>query len=143
VKRLTNGIGWGGTNGGGELVKRKDKDKLKNGSYKNIINIWGLSIILSIAPYYAFTESLLDDRQFQCVKKLWHKESRWNPASISPTHDYGIPQRHMRKASDQAKAKFLENPYAQILWGLSYIEHRYGEGGACKAWAHSQRKGWY
>ena len=142
MNHLTNGIGWGGTNGGGVgLVK--DNCKLKTGSYKKIIIIWGLSIVLSIAPYHAFTKSLLNDRQFQCVKKLWHKESRWNPASISPTHDYGIPQRHMRKASDQAKAKFLENPYAQILWGLSYIEHRYGEGGACKAWAHSQRKGWY
>ena len=142
MNHLTNGIGWGGTNGGGELVKRKYINN-KTVVNKKIIIIWGLSIVMSIAPYHAFTESLLDDRQFQCVKKLWHKESRWNPASISPTHDYGIPQRHMRKASEQAKAKFLENPYAQILWGLSYIEHRYGEGGACKAWAHSQRKGWY
>ena len=143
MKRLTNGIGWGGTNGGGELVKRNKDINTKTVVNKKIIIIWGLSIVLSIAPYHAFTKSLLGDKQFQCVKKLWHKESRWNPASISPTHDYGIPQRHMRKASDQAKAKFLENPYAQILWGLSYIEHRYGEGGACKAWAHSQRKGWY
>ena len=96
---------------------------------------------MSIAPYHAFTKSLLGDKQFQCVKKLWHKESRWNPKAISRTHDYGIPQRHMRKASDQAKAQFLENPYAQILWGLSYIEHRYST--PCNAWAHSQRKGWY
>ena len=141
MKRLTNGIGWGGTNGGGELVKRNKDKNNKTVVNKKIIIIWGLSTLLSIAPYQAFTNSLLDDRQFQCVKKLWHKESRWNPASISPTHDYGIPQRHMRKASAEAKAKFLENPYAQILWGLSYIEHRYDS--PCKAWAHSQRKGWY
>ena len=141
MKRLTNGIGWGGTNGGGELVKRNKDINTKTVVNKKIIILWGLSTLLSIAPYHAFTESLLDDRQFQCVKKLWHKESRWNPASISPTDDYGIPQRHMRKASDQAKAKFLENPYAQILWGLSYIEHRYST--PCNAWTHSQRKGWY
>ena len=140
MNRLTNGIGWGGTNGGGVgLVK--DNYKSKTGSYKKIIIIWGLSIVMSIAPLHAFTKSLLDDRQFQCVKKLWYKESRWNSKAISRTHDYGIPQRHMKKASNQAKAKFLENPYAQILWGLSYIEHRYDT--PCNAWAHSQRKGWY
>lgn len=139
---LTNGIGWGGTNGGGELVKRKDYRNTKTVVNKTII-IWGLSIVMSIAPYHAFTKSLLDKEQFSCIKKLWHKESRWNPASISPTHDYGIPQRHMRKASDKAKADFLANPYSQILWGLNYVEHRYGKGGACKAWDHSKRKGWY
>ena len=140
MNHLTNGIGWGGTNGGGVgLVK--DNYKLKNGSYKKQIIIWGLSIVMSIAPLHAFTKSLLDDRQFQCVKKLWYKESRWNPKAISRTNDYGIPQRNMPKASPEARAKFLENPYAQILWGLSYIEHRYDT--PCNAWAHSQRKGWY
>lgn len=140
MNHLTNGIGWGGTNGGGVgLVK--DNSKLKTGSYKKQIIIWGLSIVMSIAPYHAFTKSLLGDKEFQCVKKLWYKESRWNPKSISSTHDYGIPQRHMHKASNQAKAKFLDNPYSQILWGLDYIEARYGT--PCRAWDHSKRKGWY
>jgi hypothetical protein len=137
---LTNGIGWGGTNGGGELVKR-NKDKNKKLVVKKLIIFWGLSTVLSVAPYQAFTESLLDRKSYQCIKKLWHKESRWNPKSVSPTHDYGIPQRHMKTASKQAIAEFMENPYTQILWGLGYVEHRYGS--ACKAWAHSQRKGWY
>lgn len=137
---MTNGIGWGGTNGGGVgLVK--DNYKLKTGSYKKQWYLMGLSIVLSIAPYHAFTKSLLNQEQFSCIKKLWYKESRWNPASISPTDDYGIPQRHMRKASDKAKADFLANPYSQILWGLNYVEVRYGS--ACKAWDHSKRKGWY
>ena len=140
MNHLTNGIGWGGTNGGGELVKR-NKDKNIKTVVKKTIYLWGLSITLSIAPLHAFTKSLLDDRQFQCVNKLWYKESRWNPKAISKTHDYGIPQRHMRKASDKAKAQFLENPYAQILWGLNYIKVRYNT--PCNAWAHSQRKGWY
>ena len=140
MNHLTNGIGWGGTNGGGELVKRKDNINTKTVVNKTII-IWGLSIVLSIAPYHAFTKSLLNREQFSCIKKLWYKESRWNPASISPTDDYGIPQRHMRKASDKAKAEFLSNPYSQILWGLNYVEVRYGS--ACKAWDHSKRKGWY
>ena len=140
MKRLTNGIGWGGTNGGGELVKRKYINT-KTVVNKKIIIIWGLSIVMSIAPLHAFTKSLLDDRQFQCVKKLWYKESRWNHKAISRTNDYGIPQRNMPKASPEARARFLENPYAQILWGLSYIEHRYDT--PCNAWAHSQRKGWY
>lgn len=137
---LTNGIGWGGTGReGGTPPIKKIKDKLKTGSYK--LSLWGLSIILSVAPYHAFTESLLNNRQYQCVKKLWHKESKWNPEAVSATSDYGIPQRHMRKASNEAKTKFLSNPYSQILWGLGYIEHRYGS--ACIAWEHSQRKGWY
>lgn len=140
VTHLTSGIGWGGTNGGGELVKRK-KDKNSKTVVKKTIYLWGLSIVLSIAPYHAFTKSLIGEKQFQCVKKLWHKESRWNPASVSPTHDYGIPQRHMKTHSQEAIAEFMENPYSQILWGLGYIDRRYGS--ACKAWDHSKRKGWY
>src|SRR5690606_10706218 len=33
------------------------------------------------------------------------------------------------------------NPKTQIKWGLNYIEHRYGD--PVRAWAHSQRTGWY
>jgi hypothetical protein len=127
-----------------KIIKRDINIKI--GSYTiikiiNIINIWGLSIILSIVPYHAFTKALLDDRQFQCLKELWQKESRWDPASISATQDYGIPQRNMSKASHETKAQFLENPYAQILWGLEYIKHRYQT--PCHAWSHSKRRGWY
>ncbi len=140
MERLTNAIGWGGTNGGGELVKRNKDVNSKTVVNKTLI-ILGLSIVISIAPYQAFTKTLLDRTQYTCINKLWYKESRWNPASVSPTHDYGIPQRHMPRHSKAAIADFMANPYAQILWGLGYVEHRYGS--ACKAWAHSQREGWY
>ena len=97
----------------------------------------------SISALQSYTKKLLTEEQYHCIKRLWHKESRWNYKAISPTDDYGIPQRHMRKSSKKAIARFLSDPHEQIRWGLAYVDHRYGKGGACKAWAHSQRKGWY
>ncbi len=140
VDHLTNGIGWGGTGREGGKSLKTPLLKTKTGSYKTLI-ISLLIVVSTLTPYEAFTQSLLGKDQYQCVRKLWYKESRWNPQAISRTHDYGIPQRHMKGKSREAKERFLANPYSQILWGLGYIEHRYGS--PCKAWAHSQRKGWY
>jgi len=140
---LTNGIGWGGTNGRGAVGKeiKKDRYKLKDGSYKKPIYIILITLAMSISPYQAFTKKLLNNQEYTCINKLWHKESKWNAQAISRTHDYGIPQRHMKNHSKKQIDQFMNNPYRQILWGLNYVSVRHGS--ACKAWEHSQRKGWY
>lgn len=90
---------------------------------------------------YAIEEYGWDDKQFECLEALWNRESNWRWKAKSPTNDFGIPQRHMRKNSKAEIEKFLSDPMEQISWGLDYIEHRYSN--PCSAKKHSDLKGWY
>lgn len=82
-----------------------------------------------------------DRTEQKCLGVMWGKESAWNYQAKSPTHDYGIPQRHMSHNSAEEIAKFLDNPATQIEWGLNYIRVRYDS--PCKAWQFWQSKRWY
>jgi len=86
--------------------------------------------------------------QFGCLAQLWGKESAWNYKAKSPTHDYGIPQRHMKHNTAQQIKDFMKDHKVQIRWGLNYIEHRYESPcGALKSWLSradkNGRGGWY
>jgi hypothetical protein len=79
---------------------------------------------------------------------LWGKESAWNYKAKSPTHDYGIPQRHMKHNTKKQIDKFLQDPKEQIQWGLTYIKSRYKTPcGALQSWLSradkNGRGGWY
>ena len=106
------------------------------------ITVMVLAITLTLPAIKAYAREQVEPREWKCLEQLWHKESRWNYRAISATQDYGIPQRHMRKNTAKQRTAFLSDPLAQIDWGLAYIQHRYS-GSPCKAWNHSQRKGWY
>ena len=80
-------------------------------------------------------------QQFICLGKMWGRESAWDYTAESPTHDYGIPQRHMSHNTPQEIEDFLQNPFVQISWGLNYIEKRYGS--PCQAWNFWQERNWY
>lgn len=82
-----------------------------------------------------------DKLEHKCLGQLWGKESAWNYTAASPTDDYGIPQRHMRYNTSKQIKDFMENPEAQIDWGLNYIKVRYGS--PCRAWQWWQEKRWY
>jgi len=86
-------------------------------------------------------------KQFGCLKQLWGKESAWNYKAKSPSHDYGIPQRHMKQNTPAEIADFMKHPHTQIEWGLSYIEHRYDTPcQALQSWlsrSKNGRGGWY
>lgn len=97
---------------------------------------------------YLLEHEFADPRkQFGCLAHLWGKESAWNYRAKSPTHDYGIPQRHMKHNSPQEIRDFMKHPHIQIKWGLNYIKHRYETPcGALKVWlsrAENGRGGWY
>ena len=79
--------------------------------------------------------------QYKCLGILWGKESAWNFQAESPTQDYGIPQRHMRKNTQEEIDAFMQNPQTQIKWGLNYIEKRYGS--PCEAWEFWSVNRWY
>ena len=83
--------------------------------------------LMTIKEYAAV---LVDDKtQMKCLSKLYGKESAWNPDAVNGSH-YGIPQ---------GRSIYLKTalPEQQIMWGLKYIDVRYGS--PCKAWAFFQR----
>ena len=80
-------------------------------------------------------------QQWNCLKKLWYKESGWSAHSGSYNHSYGIPQALPGYKMASAGSDWRTNPYTQIRWGLGYISGRYGS--PCRAWAHSQSYNWY
>ena len=88
---------------------------------------------------YAYDRLLVwQQMQYQCLVKLWDKESSWRPNAYNPVRVMGknaggIPQLLGLNPSTPATM--------QIERGLSYIYHRYGT--PCNAWAHFKRKGWH
>jgi len=74
-----------------------------------------------------------DYKQMKCLGKLYGKESAWNPKARNGSH-YGIPQGKSEWLKDQ-------DGYAQVRWGLSYIEHRYST--PCNALDHWKAHNWH
>ena len=78
------------------------------------------------------------DNQYECLDKLWTKESNWRPEAfnkqkIMGKNAGGIPQ--ILGLDPETPAPL------QIDRGMKYIIHRYGT--PCMAWKFHQRKGWY
>jgi hypothetical protein len=98
--------------------------------------------------YVSYAKAKINNpTQFECLDKLYQKESSWrtlkNPqyAANPNSSAYGIPQALPGKKMAEAGSDWKHNPITQINWGLQYIEKRYKT--PCKAWEHSQIKGWY
>jgi len=79
-----------------------------------------------------------DYKQMKCLGKLYGKESAWNPKAVGNLSGtqrvYGIPQGKSEWLKDQ-------DGYAQVRWGLSYIEHRYST--PCNALDHWKAHNWH
>jgi hypothetical protein len=94
-------------------------------------------VAMNLLPDHGWSES-----QFSCLEKLWNKESRWKVNADNPTSTaYGIPQALPGSRMAAYGSDWRTNPVTQIKWGLDYIEATYGS--PCKAWSHSQSRGWY
>jgi len=76
--------------------------------------------------------------QYRCLTKLYGKESAWNPRAIGNLNGsqrvYGIPQGKSEWLKDQ-------DGYAQVRWGLAYIEHRHST--PCGAYNHWLKFNWH
>ena len=85
--------------------------------------------------YKTYSLYLLDFnyKEYNCLLKLYGKESAWNPLASNGSH-YGIPQ---------GKSEWLRNQdgWTQVVWGIDYIGHRYGE--PCIALDHWRKFGWH
>ena len=111
-------------------------------------SVWGVlcllvgSFVLQMQPaqasdvdqYKLYAHSrLINDTQYQCLKKIIYKESRWNPKARNGSH-YGLGQ--MRSQHYRTL-----DPYRQIDATIKYITHRYGS--MCNAWRFHMKKGHY
>jgi len=85
--------------------------------------------------YKTYSLYLLDFnyKEYNCLLKLYGKESAWNPLASNGSH-YGIPQGKSEWLRDQ-------DGWTQVVWGLDYIGHRYGE--PCIALDHWRKFGWH
>ncbi|MFT7709939.1 hypothetical protein ACMT9Y_03165 [Clavibacter tessellarius] len=83
----------------------------------------------------------MGDDQYACLDYLWTKESGWRVNAYNPSGAYGIPQALPGSKMASAGADWQTNPATQIVWGLGYIDSRYGS--PCGAKAHSVLKNWY
>lgn len=82
------------------------------------------------------------ENDFQCLVKLWNRESGWNPnAHNKSSGAHGIPQSLPASKMRSEGADYYTNGYTQIRWGLKYIKGRYGS--PSKAWQYSQKHHWY
>ena len=102
----------------------------------------------SLSDYQVYAKDLVintygwSEYDFECLVKLWNKESGWNPNSHnSSTGAHGIPQALPASKMASKGSDYYTNGYTQIRWGLEYIKGRYSSPSA--AWAHFQSKGWY
>jgi hypothetical protein len=90
-----------------------------------------------------FASSLVGGgEQFACLDRLFQKESGWNAAASNRSSGaFGIPQALPGSKMASAGADWATNPNTQVVWGVGYVNGRYGS--ACAAWAAWQAKGWY
>lgn len=82
---------------------------------------------------YALRALNNDYHQFNCLLRLYTKESNWRPNAKNGSH-YGIPQ---------GRSTYLANVngYKQIDWGIKYIYHRHKT--PCQAWSHFKKRNWH
>ncbi|AWB95305.1 hypothetical protein DCE93_06230 [Agromyces badenianii] len=82
------------------------------------------------------------ESQFQCLDRLWQKESGWSYTAYNASSGAtGIPQSLPGSKMASAGADWQSNAATQISWGLDYIARGYGA--PCTAWSHSQSVNWY
>ena len=80
--------------------------------------------------------------QFECLNRLWTKESHWNyKAHNYKSGAHGIPQALPAIKMEIISTDWRKNPVTQMRWGLRYIEIRYDN--PCKAWAKFKRSKYY
>ena len=141
------------------IIKKTSKKKVKKSKKKTTKKVYSKKYTksnvrkvstprVSSNAYQNYAHDLVINKygwseyDFQCLVKLWNRESGWNPnAHNKSSGAHGIPQSLPASKMRSEGADYYTNGYTQIRWGLKYIKGRYGS--PAKAWQHSQRKGWY
>lgn len=86
-------------------------------------------------------QKMVNPKDYTCLSSIIMAESSWNTQSISPTHDYGLPQRHMPHHTQKQIKAWLADTHKQLTWMIAYTKARYGS--PCQAAAIRNHQGWY
>ena len=86
-------------------------------------------------------QKMVNSQDYNCLSAIIMAESAWNPHSISPTQDYGLPQRHMPHHTQKQIKAWLSDTHKQLTWMIAYTKQRYGS--PCQAAQARDLKGWY
>jgi transglycosylase-like protein with SLT domain len=80
--------------------------------------------------------------QFSCFDNIITRESRWNVHATNPSSGaYGLPQALPGSKMATVGSDWQNNPATQIIWGVEYMDKRYGS--PCAAWSFWQAHSWY
>ena len=80
--------------------------------------------------------------QFDCFNNIIIRESMWRIDATNPSSGaYGIPQALPGSKMASEGSDWRTNPATQIIWGVKYMEDRYGS--PCSAWSFKRANGWY
>ena len=134
-----------------EAEAKKKAEELRIAQSKQVTSRGGTSVRAATgtkAEYQAYAKNLCintygwTENDFNCLVKLWERESNWNPnAHNKSSGAHGIPQSLPASKMASEGDDYYTNGKTQIRWGLKYIKNRYGTPSA--AWSHSQNTGWY
>ena len=134
-----------------EAEAKKKAEELRIAQSKQVTSRGGTSVRTATgtkAEYQAYAKNLCintygwTENDFNCLVKLWERESNWNPnAHNKSSGAHGICQALPASKMASEDSDYMTNYKTQIRWGLKYITNRYGT--PSNAWAHSQQKGWY
>ena len=134
-----------------EAEAKKKAEELRIAQSKQVTSRGGTSVRTATgtkAEYQAYAKNLCintygwTENDFNCLVKLWERESNWNPnAHNKSSGAHGICQALPASKMASEGSDYMTNYKTQIRWGLKYIKNRYGT--PANAWAHSQQKGWY
>lgn len=134
-----------------EAEAKKKAEELRIAQSKQVTSRGGTSVRTATgtkAEYQAYAKNLCintygwTENDFNCLVKLWERESNWNPnAHNKSSGAHGICQALPASKMASEGSDYMTNYKTQIRWGLKYIKNRYGI--PANAWAHSQQKGWY
>lgn len=134
-----------------EAEAKKKAEELRIAQSKQVTSRGGTSVRAATgtkAEYQAYAKNLCintygwTENDFNCLVKLWERESNWNPnAHNKSSGAHGICQALPASKMASEGSDYMTNYKTQIRWGLKYITNRYGT--PSNAWTHSQQKGWY
>lgn len=125
-----------------EAKRKAEEQARKEKSTTNYSSSSSVSALQSYAHDLVINNYGWSEYDFECLVKLWNRESGWNPnAHNKSSGAHGIPQSLPASKMASEGSDYYTNGETQIRWGLKYIKNRYGS--PSNAWAHSQQKGWY
>lgn len=132
-----------------KVVKKTTKKKVvkkkttkKKTTKKVYMNARGSKAEIQNYAYSLVKSYGWSDYDWECLVKLWNRESSWNPNAVNKKSGAcGVPQSLPCSKMKSEGADYRTNYKTQIRWGLKYIANRYGN--PSNAWKHSQKTGWY